>query len=147
MNRRLGTLAAVAVLPFALLGCTPSAPAAGSGQPAATGAAAPAAAAPKGGVSVADFCSKFGDDMILNSFAGAGDYGDLDREKAKRELRALGDAAPAEIKKDLSFVIDADVALINGEPGSPQRMTSPDYQAAMDRFTTWWTKNCGKPAS
>ncbi|MGY0235281.1 hypothetical protein [Longispora urticae] len=150
MHRRSGTLAAVAVLPFALLGCTPTTTTSG---PAANPAASPAGAsraAPAGGGASA-FCARFGDGMVLNSFATAIATGHLDRAQAARDLRELGAAAPADIKPDLMFVIDADLALINGESDGPARMTSPEYEAALARFTAWWTSHCGadptKPAS
>ncbi|MEV6521928.1 hypothetical protein AB0M43_08320 [Longispora sp. NPDC051575] len=139
MHRRFGTFAAVAVLPFALFGCTPTTTTSGPNP-----AGAPQAA-PGGGT--AAFCARFGDGMVLNSFATAIATGHLDRAQAAKDLRALGDAAPADIKPDLMFVIDADLALINGEQDGPARMTSPEYDAALGRFTAWWTSHCGVPAT
>ncbi|WP_412537708.1 hypothetical protein R8Z50_17745 [Longispora sp. K20-0274] len=137
MNRRPLAFLAVAVLPFALLGCAAT-PTGIRTAPTASGPApAPAAKGNPGG-----FCALFGDGMLLKKYVDL-PAEQIDQAQAKRDLRALADAAPAEIRPDLTIVINADLAVINGEKGAIDRFGSPEVSGAMERFSAWFEKHCG----
>ncbi|GIG59734.1 hypothetical protein Lfu02_41060 [Longispora fulva] len=122
---RIATLVVVATLPLTLLGC------------AATGAttASPAAGGDRA------FCEKWTDGKGgIKQYTGT-DVG-ADKATLEADLRTMAEHAPAGVKGDIQVLVDANIAVLDGQPGAMEKLLGPEVSTAGQRVRSWINAHC-----
>ncbi|WP_412543717.1 hypothetical protein R8Z50_14875 [Longispora sp. K20-0274] len=66
----------------------------------------------------------------------------VEKAKAKKAFQAVLDAAPADIRQDMTLIVTLDLDLIDGKPGAEARAESKETEAALSHTAFWYAHNC-----